>query len=235
MIRQKDPANHLAMNASEKPLAMLIAALLLGLPAMLQADEVPSRRPDIVVILVDDMGYGDPGCYNPRSKIATPHIDRLAREGMRFTDAHAPGPLCHPSRYGLMTGSYPFRTDITRWPKEPLIDEDQTTLASLPAGTRVIAPRWSASGISASREDGYDKPLPGGPVDRGFDDFFGIRASTDIPPYFYIRGDRAVTPPTGSHRREPKRWLVADPGRVLARGRHRAGPEVGRRAAAFHR
>jgi alkaline phosphatase D len=79
----------------------------------------------VVVILVDDMGYGDPGCYNPRSKIATPQIDRLAREGMRFTDAHAPGPLCHPSRYGLMTGRYPFRTDITRWPKEPLIEKDQ--------------------------------------------------------------------------------------------------------------
>ena len=71
------------------------------------------------------------GCYNPKSKIATPHIDRLAREGMRFTDAHAPGPLCHPSRYGLMTGRYPFRTDITRWPKQPLIEEGQMTIASL--------------------------------------------------------------------------------------------------------
>jgi arylsulfatase A-like enzyme len=195
MIRQKDPANHLAMNAPEKPLVMLIATLLLGPPAMLQADDVPITRPDIVVILADDMGYGDPGCYNPRSKIATPHIDRLAREGMRFTDAHAPGPLCHPSRYGLMTGRYPFRTDITRWPKEPLIGQDQTTLASFlrDQGYRTaMVGKWHLG----FAEDGYDKPLPGGPVDRGFDDFFGIRASTDIPPYFYIRGDRAVTPPT---------------------------------------
>ena len=67
------------------------------------------------------MGYGDPGCYNSQSKILTPHIDSLAREGMRFTDAHAPGPLCHMSRYGLLTGQYPFRIDVTLWPTQPLI------------------------------------------------------------------------------------------------------------------
>ena len=70
--------------------------------------------PNIVIILADDMGYGDPACFNPESKIATPHIDSLARDGMKFTDAHAPGPLCHMSRYGLLTGSYPFRTDVGR-------------------------------------------------------------------------------------------------------------------------
>ena len=152
-------------------------------------------KPNIVVLLVDDMGYGDPGCYNPQSKISTPNIDRLAREGMRFTDAHAPGPLCHPSRYGLMTGRYPFRTDITRWPKEPLIDEDQTTLASIlrDQGYRTaMVGKWHLG----FRENGYDQPLTGGPVDRGFNSFFGMRASTDIPPYFYIRENRAVTPPT---------------------------------------
>ena len=152
--------------------------------------------PHIVVILVDDMGYGDLRSYNPQSKIPTPHIDRLAAEGMRFTDAHAPGPLCHPSRYGLMTGRYPFRTDVSLWPTRPLIEEGQVTLPSMlrDAGyaTAMIG-KWHLG----FAEDGYDKPLRGGPVDRGFDSFFGIRASTDIPPYFYIRGDRAVTPPTG--------------------------------------
>ena len=69
----------------------------------------PASKPNVLIILVDDMGYGDPGCYNPHSKIATPNIDRLAREGIRFTDAHAPGPLCHASRYGLMTGRSPWR------------------------------------------------------------------------------------------------------------------------------
>lgn len=151
--------------------------------------------PHVVLIVVDDMGYGDPGCFNPRSKIPTPHIDRLAAEGMKFTDAHAPGPLCHPSRYGLLTGRYPFRTDVSKWPSQPLIDDDQMTIASLlrDAGyATAMVGKWHL-GFS---EHGYDQPLPGGPVDRGFARFFGIRASTDIPPYFYIRGRRAVQPPT---------------------------------------
>ena len=64
--------------------------------------------PNIVFIMADDMGYGDPSCYNPDSKIPTPNIDRLAQQGMRFTNAHSPGALCVPSRYGLLTGRYPI-------------------------------------------------------------------------------------------------------------------------------
>lgn len=155
-----------------------------------------ARCPNIVVILVDDMGYGDPGCFNPNSRIPTPHINSLARDGMRFTDAHAPGPLCHMSRYGLLTGRYPFRTNVNLWRKQPLIEPDQMTIASLAKsqGYRTaMVGKWHVG----FKEDGYDKPLPGGPVDRGFDSYFGIRASTDIPPYFYIRNNHAVEPPTG--------------------------------------
>ena len=178
-------------------LALLAALLLVPLATLHAADSPKAQpaKPNIVIILVDDMGYGDPGCYNPQSKIATPHIDRLAREGMRFTDAHAAGALCHPSRYGLMTGQYPFRTDVSKWPKQPLIREGQATIASVlkSQGYRTaMVGKWHLG----FQESGYDKVLPGGPVDRGFDTFFGFRASTDIPPYFYLRGDRAVTPPT---------------------------------------
>jgi len=172
-------------------LVMLGLALGLGLSA--HAGEKP--HPHVVVILVDDMGYGDVGCYNPESKIPTPHINRLAAEGMRFTDAHAAGPLCHPSRYGLLTGRLPFRTDVSKWPTQPLIDDGQVTIASLlrDAGhATAMVGKWHLG----FTENGYDKPLLGGPVDRGFQQFFGIRASTDIPPYFYIRGNRAVRPPT---------------------------------------
>ncbi|MBL4884386.1 MAG: arylsulfatase [Planctomycetaceae bacterium] len=152
-------------------------------------------KPNIVVILVDDMGYGDPGCFNSESKIPTPHIDSLARDGMCFTDAHAPGPLCHMSRYGLMTGRYPFRTNVGLWPKQPLIESDQMTIATLAKsqGYRTaMVGKWHLG----FKEDGYDKPLPGGPVDCGFDSYFGIRASTDIPPYFYIRDNQAIQPPS---------------------------------------
>ena len=182
-----------------KPILTLFIALFLAPFAVLHAADAPKpgnkANPNIVIILADDMGYGDPGCYNPNSKIATPHMDRLAKEGMRFTDAHAPGPLCHPSRYGLMTGRSPFRTDVSVWPKKPLIAEGQMTLASLlkSQGYRTaMVGKWHLGFL----EDGYDKPLPGGPVACGFETFFGFRASTDIPPYFFIRGDHAVTPPT---------------------------------------
>jgi len=136
---------------------------------------------------------GDTGCYNPESKNPPPHIDGLARAGMRFTNAHAPGPLCHPSRYGLLR--YPFRADVKAWPRRAVIEEGRMTIASLlqSGGYRtVMVGKWHLG----FDERGYDQPLPGGPVDRGFDEFFGIRASTDIPPNVYIRGDRAVEPPT---------------------------------------
>ncbi|QEG40212.1 sulfatase family protein [Roseimaritima ulvae] len=170
----------------------LIAALLISFSGR---DSNAADSPHVVIILVDDMGYGDPGCFNPQSKIPTPHIDSIAQRGMRFTDAHAPGPLCHMSRYGLLTGRYPFRTRVGRWPKHALIEPDQMTIASL-AKSQGYATAMVGKWHVGFEEQGYDAPLPGGPVDHGFDSFFGIRASTDIPPYFYIRDDRAVSPPT---------------------------------------
>ncbi len=154
-----------------------------------------AHKPNILILMVDDMGYGDASCYNSKSKISTPHIDRIAREGIRFTDAHAPGPFCHASRYGLMTGRYPFRTDVSKWTKQPLITEGQMTIASLlkSQGYRTaMVGKWHLG----FQENGYDQRMSGGPIAHGFDTFFGLRASTDIPPYFYIRGDRAVLPPT---------------------------------------
>ena len=172
--------------------AILFALLLLPPGGWLQAAQ---PKPHIVYIMVDDMGYGDAGCYNPQSKIPTPNIDSLANAGMRFTDAHSPGALCHPSRYGLLTGQHPFRADVASWRTRAVIREGQTTIASLlqSNGYRTaMVGKWHLG----FDENGYDKPLPGGPADRGFDSYYGIRASTDIPPYFYIRGDRAVAPPS---------------------------------------
>lgn len=95
-----------------------------------------SARPNVVVILADDLGYGDVGCYNPeRGKILTPNINSLAREGMRFTDAHSSSGVCSPSRYSLLTGRYHWRTRLQRgivnlW-GAPLIAPDRWTIASL--------------------------------------------------------------------------------------------------------
>ena len=187
---------------------LLITCLCLFLIACSSSDKSAEEqslspdlvRPNIVFILADDMGYGDPQCYNPDSKIPTPHIDRLAAEGVRFTDAHSPGPWCVPSRYGLLTGQYPIRAQLN-WQKRALIDPQQLTLASLLRrnGYRTACVgKWHLGfdGVDDWATFRSDQELPGGPVDHGFDSFFGMYASLDIPPYFYIEGNRPVAPPT---------------------------------------
>ncbi|MGA0846585.1 MAG: sulfatase family protein, partial [Luteolibacter sp.] len=170
-------------------LRLLVAGIWLGQPCVAQAN----KHPHVLVILVDDMGYGDPGCFNPQSKIRTPNIDRLASEGMKFTDAHAPGPLCHASRYGLLTGRYPFRTDVSKWTCQPLIEEDQISIASLLRNAGYLTAMVGKWHLGFSKQ-ANNTILPEGPIERGFERFYGIPASTDIPPYFYIRGDRATMP-----------------------------------------
>jgi len=182
-------------NQPVKSINLLLLVVMIFIGSAITACTTSDELPNIVIILVDDMGYGDPGCYNSASKIPTPNIDQLASDGMRFTDAHAAGALCHPSRYGLMTGQYPFRTEVSAWRKKPVIEENQVTTASLLKSQgyhTAMVGKWHLG----FQENGYENPLPGGPVDRGFDSYFGIRASTDIPPYFYIRDDQAVDPPT---------------------------------------
>lgn len=163
------------------------------------AASTPSAgRTNIVLILADDMGYGDPHCYNPESKAPTARIDRLAAEGMRFTDAHAPGSLCVPSRYGLITGRYPMRAASMAPEKGALIEPGRPTIASL------LRANGYATGMVGKWHLGFEggvafdcaRPLRGGPVDHGFDYFFGQHASLDIPPYFYIENDRCVAAPT---------------------------------------
>lgn len=177
---------------SLRSLLLFLLACGFAIPA---PEAAGNEQPNVVIILVDDMGFGDPGCYNPESRIPTPRIDQLAREGMRFTDAHAPGPLCHVSRYGLLTGRYPWRQPI-RWNNEVAIRPDQLTLPQFLRdqgyATHMVG-KWH---LGFHEDPAFEKPLRGGPVDRGFDSFFGIRASTDIPPYFYIRDRKAVQPPT---------------------------------------
>ncbi len=142
--------------------ALLLAALspCLAADVSTDADESP-RRPNIVVILADDLGYGDVACNNPdRGKIATPQIDRLARDGMRFTDAHSSSGVCSPTRYTLLTGRYHWRTrlqsGIVGVFDPPLIAPDRLTLAGLLKGqgyrTACIG-KWHL---------GWDWPIPSG-------------------------------------------------------------------------
>ncbi len=114
---------------------ILTALLLASLPT-LQAADKPATKPNILVILADDLGYGDVQCYNPqRGKIPTPNIDRLASQGLRFTDAHSSSGVCSPSRYTLLTGRYHWRTrlqsGIVGVFGAPLIAPERMTIASL--------------------------------------------------------------------------------------------------------
>ncbi len=176
-----------------------------------------SDRPNIIFIMADDMGYGDVGCYNPESKIPTPNMDQLADEGMRFTDAHSSSSVCTPSRYSVLTGRYCWRTRLKHGVNGgfslPLIDPARTTVASLLKArgyTTAAVGKWhvglewqTKNGKDFDRENwedqgvvDYTKPIIGGPLDLGFDYFFGIAGSLDMPPYCFIEDDRAVGIPT---------------------------------------
>ncbi len=172
------------------------------------------EKPNIVYILADDLGYGDVGCYNAASKIPTPHLDRLAREGMRFTDAHAPDAVCTPTRYGLLTGRYCFRSRMKSgvlppW-GPPLIEEGRLTVPALLGqhgyataciGKWHLGWEWPTkdSRPPASRDGignvDFSKPIPGGPIARGFATYFGVDLP-NYPPYCFIENGRTVGIPS---------------------------------------
>jgi len=197
-------------------------------------------KPNIVYILADDMGYGDLSCYNKNSMIPTRYLDKLAAQGMRFTDAHAPASLCTPTRYGVLTGRYCWRSSLKNgvlWGySPPLIEEGRMTVASLlrSAGYHTAAVgKWHLGWDWARRLPGsggvagagggagsgaekvmdpiadtggdidpragheaidFTRPIRNGPLAVGFDWFYGIPASLDMPPYCYVENDMVTAP-----------------------------------------
>ncbi|HUW18855.1 MAG TPA: sulfatase-like hydrolase/transferase [Sedimentisphaerales bacterium] len=167
------------------------------------------KLPNIVFIMADDLGYGDVTCLNSDSKIPTPNLDRLASEGMRFTDAHSGSAVCTPTRYGVLTGRYCWRTRLKQgvlWGySEPLVEPERMTVASLLRrhGYRTACVGKWHLGLGWATIDGqkpnrnnvdYTKPIKAGPAALGFDYFFGIPASLDMDPYVYIENDRVTAP-----------------------------------------
>lgn len=187
------------------------AAVLAGGCATDSGSPAGARHPNIVYILADDLGYGDVGCLNPESKIPTPNIDRLGRSGVVFTDAHSGSAVCTPTRYGVLTGRYcwrsPLKSSVLEGYSRALVDERRMTVASLlkSRGYRTacvgkwhLGLNWELKepGADGRREVDFDKPAGGGPVALGFDYFYGIPASLDMPPYVYVENDRAVAAAT---------------------------------------
>lgn len=166
-------------------------------------------RPNIVYIFADDMGYGDLSCLNENSKIKTPNLDRLAAGGMRFRDAHSSSAVCTPSRYSLLTGRYNWRSVKKEWVLNgydgPLIEPGRMTVASYlrDKGYRTacigkwhLGWEWGRDDANPAAFD-FSKPVKGGPADNGFDDFFGIVASLDFPPYVYVQDRHPTTTDVG--------------------------------------
>ena len=191
------------------PLATYFVAILPGLEA---------KVPNILLILADDLGYGDVGCYNPKSKVPTPNLDKLANEGIRFTDAHSPSTVCTPTRYSLLTGRMAFRLNyrgvFTGVGGPCLITPGRLTLASLlkqQGYSTAMFGKWhvgltaydkagnaiNQNGLAAVQRIDYSRELKGGPIDHGFEQFFGTAScpTTDWL-YAYIEDNRIPEPPT---------------------------------------
>jgi arylsulfatase A len=162
--------------------------------------------PNLIYILADDLGYGDVSSFNPDSKIITPNIDRIASEGIMFLDAHSGSAVCSPTRYGILTGRYSWRTGLKQgvtwsWDK-PLIDSGRITLASMLRekgySTACIGKWHLGLGWGMDEEKGiadFSEPLTAGPNDHGFEYSCIIPASLDIPPYVYIENHEITSPP----------------------------------------
>lgn len=182
-----------------------LALTTLSFSCSRNTEEIPP--PNIIYILADDMGYGDVSAMNPEAAWKTSNIDQIAREGMRFTDAHTGSAVCSPTRYGVLTGRYSWRSRLKQgvlWSWDPpLIAQGETTVASLLQkqgyGTACVGKwhlglGWQYHGEYPDSVD-FSKAITGGPTTLGFDYFFGITASLDIPPYVYIENDRPTRVP----------------------------------------
>lgn len=181
------------------------------------------EKPNIVFIVADDLGFGDLSCYGA-TKISTPAIDSIASEGMKFTNAYASSSLCSPSRYSLLTGRYAWRTRLhhavlTSFDK-PLIEKERPTIASMLKqngyhnvciGKWHLGFEWALNekapanpdstvfgSWSADAQDYIDftKPAKEGPIERGFDYFYGMAGSNNMQPFAYMENDHVIQPPS---------------------------------------
>lgn len=179
------------------------------------------KQPNIIVILADDFGVGDIQAHYPDNKIPTPNLDQLVKNGLSFTDAHSPSAVCTPTRYGLLTGRYSWRTALQEWViaayEPPLIKEARITLPEMLAengyttaciGKWHLGWNWPGAQESARVEErnalrkgtwDYTQPIKDGPTTHGFDYYFGTHVP-NFPPFTYIENDRVAIPPTDTYR-----------------------------------
>ncbi|MDR0332845.1 MAG: arylsulfatase [Dysgonamonadaceae bacterium] len=182
-----------------------------GIGAMLAlagcAPKTEQKAPNIIFILADDLGYGDISALNPESKIITPNIDRIARNGVTFTDAHSNSSVSTPTRYGILTGRYAWRTPlkagVLNGYSKAMIPQDRTTMAGMlqQQGYHTACfgkwhLGWDWANIDAGIDNiDYSRPITNGPITLGFDYFYGFSGSLDMPPYVYVENDMPTALP----------------------------------------
>ena len=214
------------MSERHPPIALLWGVMIsrLALLGVLALTSFVSAadRPNFVFILCDDLGYGDVKANNENGKIATPFMDRLAQRGMRFTDAHSSSAVCSPTRYGVMTGRYNWRSRLQSGVlgglSPRLIEDGRMTVASMlkkqgyhtaMVGKWHLGMDWvklpgkSVTELNIETADqvnnvDYTKPISNTPTAVGFDSYFGISASLDMVPYCFIQNDHVTANPTES-------------------------------------
>lgn len=181
--------------------------------------DAPISRPNVVIIYTDDQGYGDASCYNTHSKFPTPNMDRLAAEGVLFTDGHCSDTVCTPSRYGLLTGRYSWRTALKQGvfgaEREGLIADDRMTLASLlhdHGYATAMVGKWHLGMDFPGAVDARDwtQPIKDMPLDKGFEYFFGIPASLNYGVLAWFEGRYAKVPPTLYTKKKPNELNPGD-------------------------
>jgi arylsulfatase A len=196
--------------------SIIVLAVMLMMASLPAADSV---RPNVIVIYSDDQGYGDASCLNPDSQFTTPHLDRLAREGITFTDGHCSDTVCTPSRYGLLTGRYSWRTELKRGvfgaERACLIAEGRTTLASLlrdQGYQTAMVGKWHLGMDFPGDRDSRDwsQPVRDMPLDKGFDYFWGIPASMNYGVLAWFDGRHAKVPPTLYTQKKPNHMALSD-------------------------
>lgn len=218
MKRQTAVGREKAVTASASG-QVIAATVLAGLLAGPLSSATQPARPHVLLIYTDDQGYGDVSALNPKSRFQTPNLDRLVREGMAFTDAHSSDTVCTPSRYGLLTGRYSWRTRMKNGVMgaegEGLIAEGRTTLASMlrDSGYRTaMVGKWHLGmtfhGNKGNRD--WSRPVLDGPVDKGFDYFYGIPASMNYGVLTYIENRRILDPPTLWTQKKANELAIAD-------------------------